>query len=87
MSAALVAQQVATLREQGFAVVRNFASPPVRQALRELALQHLAQTVDPVEYEADLKYPGAPSSRLAAGGQTVRRLLDAYGRDQRKKIR
>lgn len=83
MSAALVAQQVATLREQGFAVVRNFASPPVRQALRELALQHLAQTVDPVEYEADLKYPGAPSSRLAAGGQTVRRLLDAYGRDQR----
>jgi phytanoyl-CoA hydroxylase len=34
-----------------------------------------------VEFEADLKYPGAPPSRDAAGGETVRRLLDAFGRD------
>jgi phytanoyl-CoA hydroxylase len=36
---------------------------------------------DPLELEADLRYPGAPESRDAAGGGTVRRLLDAYARD------
>ncbi|WP_222836494.1 hypothetical protein, partial [Curtobacterium sp. B18] len=35
----------------------------------------------PIEYEADLRYPGAPESRNAEGGLTVRRLLGAYGRD------
>lgn len=36
----------------------------------------------PVEFEADVHYPGAPSSRWAEGGQTPRRLLHAFGRDQ-----
>lgn len=35
----------------------------------------------PVEFEADVHYPGAPASRWAEGGQTPRRLLHAYGRD------
>ena len=35
----------------------------------------------PVEFEADVHYPGAPSSRWAIGGQTPRRLLHAYGRE------
>lgn len=34
----------------------------------------------PVEYEADLQYPGAPSSRQAQGGRTIRRLLRAHTR-------
>jgi phytanoyl-CoA hydroxylase len=34
-----------------------------------------------LEFEADLQYPGAPKSRTADGGTTVRRLLDAYNRD------
>ena len=37
--------------------------------------------VAPVEYEADLHCPGAPASRDAPGGATVRRLLQAYARD------
>jgi len=41
----------------------------------------LAARAQPLELEADLRYPGAPPSRDAAGGQTVRRLLDAYGRN------
>src|SRR5580658_2234946 len=49
--------------------------------MRPVALGQLAARVPPLELEADLKYPGAPSSQDAAGGQTVRRLLDAYGRD------
>jgi len=35
----------------------------------------------PVEYEADVHYPGAPASVTAPGGRTPRRLLNAFGRD------
>jgi phytanoyl-CoA hydroxylase len=48
--------------------------------MREVVLTHLAAAVPPVEYEADLHYPGAPRSRDAPGGATVRRLLQAYAR-------
>jgi phytanoyl-CoA hydroxylase len=37
--------------------------------------------VPPLEYEADVGYPGAPTSRDSAGGLTARRLRDAYQRD------
>lgn len=80
MSASSVAEQVATLREQGFVVVRQFASPETVQGLRAQAQRQLAEMIKPLEYEADLQYPGAPPSREARGGATVRRLLDAYGR-------
>jgi len=80
MSASSVAEQVATLRQQGFVVARQFAAPAVVAALRNEAQRQLAQAVGPVEYEADLQYPGAPASRQAQGGATVRRLLGAYGR-------
>jgi phytanoyl-CoA hydroxylase len=73
--------QIATLRRDGFVVVPNFLPDDARDALRGVALGQLAARVPPLELEADLKYPGAPSSQDAAGGQTVRRLLDAYGRD------
>jgi phytanoyl-CoA hydroxylase len=43
----------------------------------------LADRTGPLELEADVKYPGAPASRMAAGGNTVRRLLGAYDRDGR----
>lgn len=81
MSVSSIVDQVATLREQGFVVVRNFAPKAIWQGLRALSLQHLQDHVAPIEYEADLKYPGAPVSRDAAGGLTVRRLLNAYARD------
>ncbi|WP_459615892.1 phytanoyl-CoA dioxygenase family protein [Bordetella sp. 2513F-2] len=83
MSRPEVAAQIATLREQGFVVVPGFASAQEVQALRNLAQRHLDAAVAPLEYEADLRYPGAPASREAEGGLTVRRLLDAYGRDGR----
>jgi phytanoyl-CoA hydroxylase len=49
--------------------------------LNEVARRQLELRAEPVEFEADLQYPGAPPSRTAAGGETVRRLLDAYARD------
>jgi phytanoyl-CoA hydroxylase len=75
------ASQIDALREQGFVVVRGFADAAEVSALRAVAQRHLDQAIEPIEYEADLAYPGAPASRQAAGGHTARRLLDAYGRD------
>jgi phytanoyl-CoA hydroxylase len=40
----------------------------------------LAGDAGPAEYEADLHYPGAPDSRAAAGGNTIRRLKEAHAR-------
>lgn len=70
-----------TLREQGFVVVGNFACAQRWERLRHLAQQHLSRAIQPLEYEADLQYPGAPASRGVTGGLTVRRLLNAYARD------
>lgn len=81
MSSPLTTVQLETLREQGFVVARDFVPAPQREALRALAQAQLDQAAAPVEYEADLAYPGAPASRHAEGGGTVRRLLDAYARD------
>jgi phytanoyl-CoA hydroxylase len=73
--------QIAALRRDGFVVVPNFLPGDALEALRRLALSQLAARVPPLELEADLKYPGAPPTQQAPGGKTVRRLLDAYGRD------
>jgi phytanoyl-CoA hydroxylase len=81
MSSPLTPAQLDVLREQGFVIARGFAPAALYGSLRALALQHLSQGIAPVEYEADLAYPGAPSSRQAEGGSTIRRLLDAYARD------
>lgn len=81
MSGSLQEDELAVLREQGFVVARQFADPAEVAALRALAERHLREHVAPIEYEADLRYPGAPESRNSEGGLTVRRLLSAYGRD------
>lgn len=81
MSSPLTPAQLDIFREQGFVVARAFASAEQCRALRALSQEQLDRASDPVEYEADLAYPGAPASRQAEGGGTVRRLLDAYVRD------
>ncbi len=73
--------QVQQVRERGYVVVPGFVPPARLIELNRIARTQLAARVPPFELEADLKYPGAPSSATAAGGATVRRLLDAYVRD------
>ena len=65
----------------GYRIVRGLLPPPVRMQMRAVAERDLAAAVPPLEYEADTQYPGAPESRDAPGGRTVRRLLQAYARD------
>ncbi len=67
---------------QGYLIVRQMAAEAQVKVLRNVAEQQLETVVAPVEYEADVAYPGAPSSRAGQGGNTVRRLLHAYQRDK-----
>ncbi|CAB3778779.1 phytanoyl-CoA dioxygenase family protein [Pararobbsia alpina] len=76
-----VNEQIAHLREKGYVVVSQFMAADALAKLNEVARAQLAARAEPLEFEADLQYPGAPSSRAAAGGETVRRLLDAHARD------
>ena len=76
-------EQVRALRENGYVVVPGLLTPERSEAMRRVAQQQLAEAAAPVEFEADLQYPGAPNSKDAPGGHTVRRLLDAYKRDPR----
>ena len=73
--------QLSALREHGFVIAPRFVAPAELERLNGAARSQLADRAAPLEFEADLRYPGAPPSRAAAGGETVRRLLDAYARN------
>jgi phytanoyl-CoA hydroxylase len=75
-------EQIQALREQGFVVVPGLVPVERCEEMKRVAQRQLNEAAAPVEFEADLQYPGAPSSRHAPGGKTVRRLLDAYARDR-----
>jgi phytanoyl-CoA hydroxylase len=72
--------QIDAVRDQGYVVVPGFLPAERLGTLNRVARELLAARAQPIEFEADLQYPGAPPSRSAAGGETVRRLLDAYQR-------
>jgi phytanoyl-CoA hydroxylase len=72
---------VAQFERDGYLVVRGLAPGALRARMLDTARAQLGAAVPPLEYEADVKYPGAPDSHDAPGGRTVRRLLQAYSRD------
>jgi phytanoyl-CoA hydroxylase len=74
------ADEVAQFRRAGFVIARGLAGPEICRQMMECTQATLAAPFGPVEYEADLHYPGAPGSRAAAGGDTIRRLKEAHGR-------
>ncbi|MEM7407518.1 MAG: phytanoyl-CoA dioxygenase family protein [Pseudomonadota bacterium] len=64
----------------GFAVVRGLMPDAACQRMRESVQRALSPLHGPAEFEVDVGYTGAPSSRDAPGGNTPRRLLHAYSR-------
>jgi phytanoyl-CoA hydroxylase len=68
-------------RRDGYVIARGLAPEALRSRMLEVAQADLAAAVPPLEYESDVRYPGAPASHDAPGGRTVRRLLQAYARD------
>ena len=75
-----ISDQIEQLRELGYAVAPRLVTAEGLAKLNHAARLQLAARSPPLELEADLQYPGAPASRSAAGGETVRRLLGAYDR-------
>lgn len=76
----LTPAQITHFQQQGFLVLPAFSTPEYCQQVLAFAQQQLDSVALPIEYEADTRYPGAPISRDAEGGQTARRLLQAYSR-------
>ena len=74
-------QQIAEFDRDGFVIARKLAAHELCERMKALAQRHLAAEIGPLEYEAQVKYPGASASLDAPGGRTVRRLLQAYARD------
>lgn len=72
---------VDVFNRDGYYVERGLLSKEEVGSLVSLIDGSLSPALAPVEFEADVHYPGAPSSKLAPGGKTPRRLLHAFGRD------
>lgn len=71
----------ALFASQGYIVRKGLLSKPAIARLKATTEQALDPLIGPVEFEAEVGYPGAPESRDVSGGDTPRRLLHAYARD------
>jgi phytanoyl-CoA hydroxylase len=73
--------ELTQFQREGYLIVRGLVTSGACERMKRLAQEHLAAQIAPLEYETEVKYPGAPASLDAPGGRTVRRLLQAYARD------
>jgi len=64
----------------GYLVFRGMVTPVVCELMRSVVRRDLKAAAAPLEYEAEVGYPGAPASLDAPGGRTVRRLRGAHDR-------
>ena len=71
---------VASFWRDGFLVRKSLADADTCAKLLAVADEHLQQQMAPIEYEVDVRYPGAPDDLYSAGADTSRRLLQAYSR-------
>jgi len=73
--------QLQQFMRDGFIIIRDLASQRELQSMITAVNASLQPALGPLEYEADLSYPGAPVDLTSPGGFTPRRLLNAYARD------
>ena len=66
--------------EHGYVILRRLASENTVKRMITTTREGLEYSTPPVEYEADLRYPGAPESLVDLGGKTIRRLKQAHSR-------
>ena len=71
---------VTQFERDGYMVIREFMSATEVVALAGCVDDALNPPLAPIEFEADVHYPGSPASRTAPGGGTPRRILNAYSR-------
>ena len=75
------ADELSCFAEDGFVISRQLAPASIVERMMAVAHDHAARLIEPLEFEADVEYPGSPKSVDAPGGQTVRRLKQAHARD------
>ncbi|HUG20226.1 MAG TPA: phytanoyl-CoA dioxygenase family protein [Planctomycetaceae bacterium] len=77
----LTNDEVRFFEENGYLIVRRLLDEQTRQQMLDRTRQDLRNLVEPIEFEAELQYPGAPDSFESEGGKTARRLKAAHERD------
>jgi phytanoyl-CoA hydroxylase len=73
-------QQLDQFQTDGYLVLKARVASTCCDEMLAVTVDHLERAVPPIEFEAEVGYPGAPDSLDAPGGQTARRLRAAYGR-------
>ena len=81
MSEQFTNDEVERFQRDGFLIVPRLAASVMVDRMRDVTREGLTRAISPVEYEADLHYPGAPANSQVEGGRTIRRLKQAHGRD------
>ncbi|OED35581.1 hypothetical protein AB833_30235 [Chromatiales bacterium (ex Bugula neritina AB1)] len=81
MNNPLSAEKLASFQQDGYLIERGLANTEIVASMNQIIDDSVRPALAPVEYEADVHYPGAPASKNAPGGQTPRRLLNAFARD------
>ncbi len=74
--------ELARFQRDGYLIVRGIVDPSTIEQMSAYVDEALSPLMAPVEFEVDVKYPGAPIDRDAPGGATPRRLFNAYTRDR-----
>lgn len=74
-------EEIQSFEQQGFLIVRHQIPLALVQQMRRATESGIAGEIQPVEFESELHYPGAPESLEAEGGRTIRRLKNAIARD------
>ncbi|MHC4877234.1 MAG: phytanoyl-CoA dioxygenase family protein [Planctomycetota bacterium] len=74
-------EEVQHFEENGFVIVRGLGSEEFCSRMTQVTRDHLEREVLPVEFEAEVNYPGAPETLDSPGGRTIRRLKQAHSRD------
>lgn len=77
---ALSQHQIEQFKSDGYLVLKSLAPADLCRQILSAAQHDLQHEVEPLEYETEVGYPGAPESIDAPGGRTVRRLRGAYER-------
>jgi len=72
--------EVARFQREGFLIASGLTDADTVAEMKRTTADGVVHNIEPIEYEADLHYPGAPVSRTATGGQTARRLKQAIAR-------
>ncbi len=72
-----------SFEKQGFLLLKNFCPESIYSTIKKIGQQHLDKRIKPYELESELQYPGASTDPKQPGFKTIRRLLQAYDRDNR----